>query len=70
VNDADDHRATDTFTLSMPNSIYLVLRAFAKFAHSSESAVVERALERFLDIVESCDPEARAMARSLSETNE
>ncbi len=66
----NDDEATEIVTVSVPHSIYLVLRAYATFQHVTESSIVETALENFLDIVERCDPEARAVALSLSETNE
>jgi hypothetical protein len=67
VNGDGEYRPLETLTVAVPDSMYLLLRAYSAHTHLSESSIVESALETFLDIVERCDPEARAAARRLSE---
>ena len=60
----------ETVKITISDRIYQLLEAYASKNGLSQSSIVEAAVEEFLDIVESCDPEARAIARDLSLTDE
>ena len=60
----------ETVSFAVSNRIYLLMQSHAAEHGLKLSALVELALEDFLDIIERCDPEARAVARALSLTDE
>ena len=70
VSRAERSQPIEKLSINVSNRIYLLLQAQAAALACNPSSIVETALEDFMDIVEQCDPEARAIARALSITDE
>jgi len=70
VNAELDFQPMETVVVTVSDRIYQLLQTYASANDLSQSSIVETAVEAFLDIVERCDPDARAIARKLSVTDE